>query len=402
MGTIRIPDTIHEIIKKFAQKDSISMGKIIEKQFQGELDSTRKNEDKAPVENTPPEPTKPINQASEPIENKDSKAQPKEGTQEPTLINQPTKAIENKKIAEDIKSQEKKEKIGRAKEQPIPEKKEKIMQEQDLQEVNRIVNSLREGIDTKFANQENAYEKAIANLAEKIIKASPKTETKGKVTPSLTAQDVEGMLDKRDTRRAEAEAERAKQEKISLQRLEEEKVRKQDREAIGKVKEEVKALPKIHCSSDGVCFVDPKMRDEHEKQLEERKKQIKEKQEKKDKGFIEIMPLAPIDAARRKAISEEEEAKRDSNFLGIVKKSGGSAVDAWRMVLNHPEDYARVKEHVLSDLKREDVDNCYLTKDGRLVCQNLKESGVDIRVQDKESGKWHSIADEQEKKKPEF
>ena len=275
-----------------------------------------------------------------------------------------------------------------------------------LDKMEGVVSNVKEAFDSKLGNYERATEKAIGSLAEKIVKSSPGTGTKEKVIPSLTAQDVEGMLDKRDTRRAEAEVAKARQEKISLQRLEEEKTRKQEREEFGKVKEEVgkvkEALPKFHCSSDGVCFVDPKMRDEHEKELEGRKKQVVEEQQKKDKGFVEIMPLSPMNAEKRKAMSEEEEKKRQSDFVRMVNSVGGGAPDMLKALINHPEDYTKIKEHVLTDLRREDVDNCYLTKDGRLVCRNLKVNGVDIRVQDKESGKWHSIADEQEKKKPGF
>lgn len=384
-----IPKEFHEEIRKISQETGDTIRSVIA----GILSRANEKSLFNPTTATKIKQVKSLNSGNPPEDNGDA-------------INEIDKSPEEIKKHEQEK--EKKEKTGEGGKEPIPEDKENKMQEQDMEVVKQIVNTLKEGIDTKLGNQERAYEQGIKNLGEKIdTLAKPGAEATGKVTPSLTAQDVEGMLDKRDTRRAEAEATRLRKADDTQKAKDAEEARKQAEQRLVNLE----------------CSLNPE-KPECQKLMKllgvEVLKGIKPDGDKDEKGggtpkepktpeqviaeVVNGLKLSEMKPEVRKEMKPEELDGRTTDAAKLVTQLNITPVDMLNVLESDPRDKKGIAVYVAGDpelaeevLKRAEVkakiEGCNLgdEKQCKLADEILNESNLAL-VRKAEKGKrYHFV-----------
>lgn len=403
MAVVTIPSELHGKIKKFARKKRTTIMNVIERLINGEaLDIMERSQDGK----------KDLKYNSESImgtqiqpENKEQKITNQTNPSN-NPVNEPTKSIEDKKVTEVIESKEKKENIGEAEENPIPKNKEKMMQEQDMEVVKQIVNTFKDGIDTKLANQEKAYEQAIGNLAGKIdsLKASPESITKeptkidivGEVNKALRERDTNELRKREEARKAE----------------EEEKLKNLLTKVVNGQEEIKKMTEQQKKDFDSFCSLNPE--DERCKKFieilttKQTDKATKPKEVKTSEqaiaNVINSLKLPVMKKEIREGMKPKEIDERTTNAAKLVEQLNVTSVDMLNVLNRHPDDKKGIALYVAGDqelaeevLKRSDVkakiEGCNLgdEKQCKLADEVLSESGLALVKKNKKGNRYQFI-----------
>ena len=319
------------------------------------------------------------------------------------------------KTPEEIKKheqEEEKENIGKGKDKPIPENKEKkMLQEEDMQAVKQVVNSVKEGFDTRLSNQEKAYEQGIENLAKKIdtLIASPGTEIVKDKAPSLTAQDVDRMLDKRDTRRAETEAARLRKSEQVQKTKEANDRRKQNEVRLEKLecslnpeKPECQVLMKL-LGTEVAKIVNPEKKKDDDGKGGETPKEPKTS-EQAIADVINRLKLSGMKKEVREKMKPEEIEERTTNVAKLVEQLNVTPVDMFNVLKRHPDDKKGIAIFVAGDtdlaeevLKRADVkaklEGCNLGDEEqcKLADKVLRESGLALARKAEKGNRYYFV-----------
>ncbi len=323
------------------------------------------------------------------------------------------------KNLEEIKKHEKeeeKENIGKGKDKPIPENKEKKMLEaEDIQTVKEIVGKVKEGIsvdiDSKLTNHQLAYEQGIKNLIGKIdmIKTGAGTEVVDKA-PSLTKQDVQGLLDKRDTQKAETEAARLRKAEQDQTAKDAGEARKQNDArllnlecSLNPEKPECQALMKV-LGREVAKIVNPEDKEKDDDGKGGESSEEPKTAEQVIADVINGLKLPVMKKEIREKMKTEEIEGRTTNVAKLVEQFNVTPVDMLNVLRIHPDDKKGIALYVAGDpdlakevLKRADVkakiEGCNLgdEKQCLLADEILNESNLALVKKAKKGNRYNFI-----------